>query len=221
MKDKRGLPLIIPGLLLIATALFLTCCNIHDEIQAARSVEQTAAQLEAVLPESKADPGNAGTDGTDETATGSGEVQIPDYILTPEMEMPVRSIDGRDYLGILQIPSLDMELPVLSQWSYAGLKIAPCRYSGSAYSGGLVIAAHNYRSHFGSLKALQTGDLVTFTDVEGNLFLYQVSMTETLMPTDVEEMKDGGWDLTLFTCTVGGSYRVTVRCELTTCLPAQ
>ena len=29
----------------------------------------------------------------------------------------------------------------------------------------------------------------------------------------VEEMLSGGWALTLFTCTLGGRTRVTVRCE--------
>ena len=38
---------------------------------------------------------------------------------------------------------------------------------------------------------------------------------ETLKPRAIEEMDSGEWDLTLFTCTIGGSYRVTVRCEKT------
>ena len=37
---------------------------------------------------------------------------------------------------------------------------------------------------------------------------------ETLSPFAIEEMTGGNWDLTLFTCTVGGQYRVTVRCVL-------
>ena len=36
---------------------------------------------------------------------------------------------------------------------------------------------------------------------------------ERLRPTAVKEMTSGDWDLTLFTCTVGGQSRVTVRCE--------
>jgi len=38
-------------------------------------------------------------------------------------------------------------------------------------------------------------------------------LVETLMPTDIKEMTSGEFDLTLFTCTVGGQYRVTVRCD--------
>ena len=78
-----------------------------------------------------------------------------------------------------------------------------------------MIAAHNYSSHFGRLKNLSQGDEVTFTDVDGNVFSYVVAALETLSPYAVEEMTSGGWDLTLFTCTIGGKSRVTVRCETT------
>ena len=51
-----------------------------------------------------------------------------------------------------------------------------------------------------------------FTDVDGNIFRYTVADLEQLEGTDVKEMEAGDWDLTLFTCTLGGQYRVTVRC---------
>jgi len=49
--------------------------------------------------------------------------------------------------------------------------------------------------------------------VDGNVFAYKVVETETLSPFSIEEMTTGDWDLTLFTCTVGGQNRVAVRCE--------
>ena len=84
---------------------------------------------------------------------------------------------------------------------------------GSAYTDDLIIAAHNYTRHFGNLKNLEPGDRIIFTDVDGNVFSYEVILRETLMPTAIEEMESGDWDLTLFTCTIGGAYRVTVRCQ--------
>jgi len=141
------------------------------------------------------------------------EATLPSYVLNPQIKMPVKEKDGQAYIGVLEIPSLDLMLPVISEWNYARLKKAPCRYAGSAYTDDLVIAAHNYKTHFGNLKRLNEGDSVTFTDAEGNRFEYKVVLTETLMPRDVDEMKSGEFDLSLFTCTVGGSYRVTVRCD--------
>ena len=192
MKHK-GKGLIFTGLLLIAAALFLTGYNLFDQMRAQRSAAQAAAQLTEQLPQ-------------------TSQTDVPDYLLTPEMEMPVETIDGVDYVGVLRIPALALELPVINQWSYPLLKIAPCRYSGSAYQNNLVLCAHNYASHFGNLKNLHIGDAVTFTDMDGNLFTYQVAELETLPPQATEEMENGDWDLTLFTCTVGGQSRVTVRC---------
>ena len=192
MKHK-GKGLIFTGLLLIAAALFLTGYKLFHQMRAQRSAAQAAAQLTEQLPQ-------------------TSQTDVPDYLLSPEMEMPVETIDGVDYVGVLRIPALALELPVISQWSYPLLKIAPCRYSGSAYQNNLVLCAHNYASHFGNLKSLHIGDAVTFTDMDGNLFSYQVAELETLPPQATEEMESGDWDLTLFTCTVGGQSRVTVRC---------
>ena len=64
------------------------------------------------------------------------------------------------------------------------------------------------------LKSLAEGDVATFTDMAGNVFIYKMVERETLNPTDIEEMEDGDWDLTLFTCTVGGKTRVTIRFKL-------
>ena len=192
MKHK-GKGLIFTGLLLMAAALFLTGYNLFDQMRAQRSAAQAAAQLAERLPQTT-------------------QTDVPDYLLTPEMEMPVETIDGVDYVGVLRIPALALELPVISQWSYPLLKIAPCRYRGSVYQNNLVLCAHSYASHFGNLKNLHIGAAVTFTDMDGNLFTYQVAELETLPPQATEEMESGDWDLTLFTCTVGGQSRVTVRC---------
>ena len=98
--------------------------------------------------------------------------------------------------------------------SYAKLKVAPCHYYGTCYEPNFVIAAHNYQSHFGRLSELQPKDLIVFTDVAGNVFCYEVVLLETLMPEATKEMINGGFDLSLYTCTPGGGSRVTVRCNL-------
>lgn len=121
-------------------------------------------------------------------------------------------VDDYDSIGILSIPVLELELPVLTDWSYEKLKKAPCHYYGSCYETDFVIAAHNYPAHFGRLSQLQAGDLVIFTDVTGTNHCYEVVLLETLAPTAVEEMIASGFDLSLYTCTPGGGNRVTVRC---------
>lgn len=44
------------------------------------------------------------------------------------------------------------------------------------------------------------------------MFTYCVAEEEILQPAQTEQMVSGDWDLTLFTCTVGGRSRVTIRC---------
>ena len=52
---------------------------------------------------------------------------------------------------------------------------------------------------------------ISFTDVKGHLFFYEVAKIAVLQPTDLPLLLEEGWDLTLFTCTVGSRAKVTVR----------
>lgn len=128
------------------------------------------------------------------------------------LEMPAARLEGYDCIGILSIPVLELELPVLDGWDYDKLKVAPCQYFGSAYGENFVIAAHNYPAHFGRLSQLQPKDLILFQDMAGELHCYEVVLQETLPPTATEEMITSGFDLSLYTCTPGGGSRVTLRC---------
>ena len=100
----------------------------------------------------------------------------------------------------------------MSEWDYAKLRVAPCRYGGSTVTEDLVIAAHNYTSHFGKLKELNIGEIVKFMDMNGKILQYEVAEVNVLEPTDIEEMINGEFSLSLFTCTYGGQSRLTVRC---------
>lgn len=135
----------------------------------------------------------------------------PEATLTPEM--PTMQIDGQDYIGYLEMPTIGLSLPVMSDWSYPQLRTAPCRYRGSAYDDTLVIMAHNYDRHFGRVSGMNIGDPVQFVDAQGNIFKYVVAAHETLERTDVEPMLNSEYDLTLFTCTYGGASRITVRLD--------
>lgn len=147
----------------------------------------------------------------------------PAFVLNPDMEMPVTALKGHDYIGILDIPCQNVSLPVMSEWSYAKLKIAPCRYSGSVYSGDVILAGHNSNGHFSPIKKLVTGDEVRFTDADGNVFIYSVMRIDVLGANDVQLLLAGDeeWDLSMFTCSHNSRKRTTVRCKLESYIAAE
>lgn len=121
------------------------------------------------------------------------------------------TIDGNDYLGTINIPALNLNLPIMNDFSYDKLKIAPCRYYGSLLTNNLIICGHSYKSHFAYLGNLKQNDLIIITDASNNNYFYEVLEVEILGSTDVEEMINNDFDLTLYTCTSDSQKRVTIQ----------
>ncbi len=203
------------GALLLTAALCLTAYNLEEDRRAGENAVCAAGRIRSAAEEKTPPPPPETAPPEDEPPEKEPD-PLPAYLRDPTMEMPVTEIDGHSYIGTLDIPALELSLPVMGAWSDPDLKLAPCRYKGSAYLDNMIVAGHNYRTHFGHLNQLQPGAEVRFTDAEGNLFLYTVAELEELAPTAVEEMEAGGWALTLFTCTWGGKARVAVRCMRST-----
>ena len=126
---RSGGVLVALGLMLAASGLALAAINLAKEKQAGLASSATLAQAKELI----------GVQDNNRAAFGT------------DTHMPTEVIDGYPCIGIISIPGLGLGLPVLSEWSYDGLKIAPCRYAGSAYSNDLVVCAHNYHTHFASL----------------------------------------------------------------------
>ena len=203
---KRGVVCIILGAALLLGALLLTQINQREDAAAQQAAMEVLPQLVEQVQERVSQ---------DSTAPTEAELQIPLELLTEEDKaMTEVEIDGHLYIGYISIPSVQMELPVMSDWSYPKLKIAPCRYTGSVRGEDLVLMAHNYNGHFKRISELEIGDDVFFTDMDGKEIHYQVVGKDILAATAVEEMTAGDFDLTLFSCTYGGRSRMTVYCNL-------
>ena len=120
-------------------------------------------------------------------------------------------VDGDEYFGIIEIPAINLKLPIMNDWNDEHLKISPCIYYGSIETDDLVICAHSYKSLFRYIKNLNQGDNVVITDMNGNKYLYEVEVIEILSPEAVKDMIESEFDLTLYTCTNDNQDRVTVR----------
>lgn len=202
MPKKTGIAMLAVGAVLILAALLLLLYNRYEDTKAGQEAESLLENVEAVI-ETKKIRVPVSSKRLDETPAP-----------TPlDPQMPVVMLDGYEYVGYVEIPVLGLKLPVMSEWDYNRLKLAPCRQFGSSRTDDLVIAAHNYESHFGHLKDLSAGDTVTFTDMEGIVNNYCVEKIETLNPNEVDAVQNSGYDLVLYTCTKGGKTRVTVFCN--------
>ena len=201
---KLGVVCIILGAALLGAALFLLRMNRQEDQVAQEAAVTVLPQLVQEVQEKTAQ----------EPQITDDDLLIPVELLTQEqLEMTEVVIDGQAYIGYLSIPKLELELPIISQWSYPKMRIAPCRYYGNLRSEDLVLVAHNYNSHFGKISQLELLDTLSFTDVDGHVTVYQVVGKDVLAPTAVAEMTSGAYDLTLFTCTYGGGSRITVYCD--------
>lgn len=209
-NSSSGRLFILIGAILIAAALGFTGYNIWLQYEAGVSSQNALDSLKEVA-DSATSPLISYEEG--DTTSGYKETEIPEYMLDPQMPMPELVVDEIAYIGILEIPELELELPVITETTYPYLKVAPCRFYGSAYLNNLVIGAHNYESHFADLDELKDGDRVIFTDMAGNVFSYEVALVEVINPNADEVLCDGTYPLTLYSCTPGGRARVMTRCE--------
>lgn len=193
MKRKRiAKTLMTMGVICIALSACLLCYNNYENKKAQEFSDAVMLVLKEMVETEKLQ--NQRPDPFDDTMTE-------------------KKINGYNYVGYLSIPALEIDLPVMSEIDRTRLKIAPCRYYGSTKRDNLVIAAHNYRFHFGYLGHLKKEDVVIFTDMDGVDHTYKVKRVDQVTPYDVDKVKDTGYELTLYTCTYGGAKRIVARCE--------
>ena len=200
MPKKTGIAIVAVGAVLILSALLLLIYNRCEDVRAGQEAESLLASVEAAISAQEMAAPNK-----------PESTEAPSPPLDPEM--PVVTLGGYEYVGYVEIPTLGLKLPVMAEWDYTRLQIAPCRQFGSSRTDNLVIAAHNYDTHFGKLKELSKGDTVIFTDMEGIVSTYCVEKLETLSPDAVDTVLNSGYDLVLYTCTKGGRTRVIVFCD--------
>lgn len=207
MKRKFGTFFILAGILMILAAAALLVYNHQESNNASQASQSVLLMMQSTA--------------IGETSSASFVEDLYSDHIDPydeaavsfAAEMTETEIDGEMYIGYLTIPVLELELPVISEWTYERLQKAPCRQFGSTKTDDLVIAAHNYASHFGGLSRLKAGDMLTFTDMDGETILYEVAVLEVLQPTAVEAVRDSDFDLVLYTCTYGGESRVVTFCN--------
>lgn len=219
-RIKIGIACMAVGAVLIIAALSLLRYNQTEANRAGTEAEEILTQVKQIILNPNNTQSNQSSQSGRPNATASGGSETPPATafapnegVGHEYNMQSVRINGYDYIGYLSIQSLGLELPVMADWDYQRLRIAPCHYFGSVATEDLIICGHNYARHFGRLGELKGGDIIVFTQMDGEQIVYRVAEVITLQPTEVSEMINSDYAFTLYTCTYGGRARVTVRCD--------
>jgi len=164
-------------------------------------------------------------DGSVTTTSESGEyvqMDAPEELsdLDKTIQKIINATGDDGMIGILEIPQINQELPIIGKWSYKLLKISICRYKGPDPNeeGNLVLIGHNYKSgaHFGDLSELTVGSELFLTNTKtGERVRYEVYEVKHIAPDAFSALKayHGTAGLTLMTCRNNGTNRLLIRCE--------
>ena len=193
-RQKRGCVLVFVGIFLILASLLLHITQEKQDQIAGKNAHILLQQLKL----------------NQVSFTQSTHKEVLPEIPVSSV-MPEKEYLGYAMIGTLRVPSVGIELPVLSNWSYELLNVAPCRYSGSIPEENMILMGHNYKSHFTPLHDVTEGAAVEFENVDGTVYHYTVDKIEILHKND-GELLPSAYPLTLFTCTPGGQNRVVIRC---------
>ena len=146
-------------------------------------------------------------------------IQTEVVVEVPQEQRSV-SNDGTEYysIGVINIPSINVNYPILSTYSDSLLKIAPCKFHGPNPNqvGNLCIAGHNYRNSkfFSKVPKLENGDIIEITDLSGNTVTYAVYDKFIVNPDQLEctsQLTGGRREITLITCTDDNKQRHIIK----------
>lgn len=125
--------------------------------------------------------------------------------------MPAVSLDGNDFIGIIEIPRFNSALPVGGEWENSSQY--PCRHSGSAYDRTIKIGATTGSGQYSFYRELSLGDTLIFTDMEGNRFTYGIKSMRYEKHADQSTLTHTDADLVLFIKNVYAFDFLIIFCE--------
>ena len=126
--------------------------------------------------------------------------------------MSILSVDGTDFVGIVELPRYESELPVCAEWGKTSKY--PCRFNGSIYNGTLQIGATTQKGQFDFYRELSVGDTVIFTDAEGNRYTFSITSLYYEEHADQAALQQKEAPLTLFVQNVYSFEYLIVFCDL-------
>ena len=181
--------------ILIVTAILLTAMVVKKNIDSSKTEKRT----QEVLAEIK--------------NTKSIDLDQIDVIQEIDAE-----IEGYKVVGIINIPKINIEYPILEKTDKTSLNLSITKFWGEKINqkGNVVLAGHNNLNNkmFGKINKLENGDIIELTDNQMVTIKYQVFKTYVIDPNDITCIlpeDENSREVTLITCTNGNKDRLVVK----------
>ena len=127
-------------------------------------------------------------------------------------------IQGHKVVGIIKIPKIELEYPILETTSKETLNLSITKFWGNEINeiGNVTLAGHNNLNGtmFGKTKKLEVGDVIELTDIQNVTLKYKVFKIYVIDPNDISCIlpeQEGTREVTLITCTNGNKNRLIVK----------
>ena len=126
--------------------------------------------------------------------------------------------NGYNVVGIINIPKLGIEFPILDITNDDSMKVSVTKFWGNNVNdiGNFTIVGHNNLdgTMFSNTKKLKIGDEIVLTYLSGKTLKYRIFDKYIIDPNDVsctESVNKDQREVTLITCTNGRRNRLVIK----------
>ena len=161
---------------------------------------------------------NTGSGMPEEDTIKNSENTTQDTSIHQTKESILTTYKGYPVIAKLEIPKINLETYVISEYSNQALGVSVTKFYGGNPNeiGNFCIAGHNYitKNMFHDLKKLSIGDTFTLVDTNNHEGIYKIYLVETVETNETQclsQKTDGRIEVTLITCTTDSSKRIIVK----------
>ena len=161
---------------------------------------------------------NTGSGMPEEDTIKNSENTTQDTSIHQTKESILTTYKGYPVIAKLEIPKINLETYVISEYSNQALGVSVTKFYGGDPNeiGNFCIAGHNYitKNMFHDLKKLSIGDTFTLVDTNNHEGIYKIYLVETVETNETQclsQKTDGRIEVTLITCTTDSSKRIIVK----------
>ena len=161
---------------------------------------------------------NTGSWKQEENTIKDNENTTQDTSFYQTEESILTTYKGYPVIAKLEIPKINLETYVISEYSNQALGVSVTKFYGGDPNeiGNFCIAGHNYitKNMFHDLKKLSIGDTFTLVDTNNHEGIYKIYLVEIVEPNETQclsQKTDGRIEVTLITCTTDSSKRIIVK----------